>query len=299
LKINGKSWDKSYLPHDVLAKGATLDFDMGPKPSKWGTGEPPKSITTGKDVARPLADVTGSGTVTGSPGAGPALFDNSSATQVTFDRATPWVQYALPAGPTDKVTFYTLTSGTAVGDPKSWTLKGSYDGRNWAVVDRRRDETFAHRQQTREFKVDRPGRYRYYSLEVTANSPSATTTIAEFELLAKPSATCTSTITGKHNGALTVSSGVTCLNGVTVTGSVTVRPGASLYAYGGSVAGALAAAGAADVVLAGTSVGGSVSVTGTTGEAAFEGATIGGAAQLVRNSTLVLQDTKVAGPVAR
>jgi predicted alpha-1,2-mannosidase len=299
LKINGKSWDRTYLPHDVLAKGATLDFDMGSKPSKWGAGAPPQSITTGDQVARPLTDVTGTGAVSGSPGAGPALFDDTSATQVTFDRATPWVGLQLPAGPVDKVTYYTLTSGTVAGDPKNWTLKGSYDGRNWTVVDKRAGETFAYRKQTREFTVDRPGRYRYYTLEVTANSPSATTTIAEIELLAQPRPSCTSTVTGRRTGNLTVSSGVTCLNGASVTGSVTVKPGASLYANGTSIGGALASAGARDVVLTGTSVAGSVSITGTTGEAALEGSSVGGAAQLVKNGTLVFQDTKVAGALQR
>jgi predicted alpha-1,2-mannosidase len=299
LKVNGRAWNASYLPHDVLAKGGTLEFTMGPKPSKWGSGEAPKSITTGTGVARPLADVTGGATITGTPGAGSALVDDTSKTQVTFDRATPWVQVALPAGkPADKVTYYTLTSGTTAGDPRSWTLKGSYDGRNWSVVDKRSGETFTDRQQTREFTVARPGRYRFYSLEVTANSPAATTTIAEFELLAKPRPACTTTVTGKR-GDLTVSSGVTCLDGATVNGSVTVRPGASVYAVGGSISGTVSAAGAADVVLTGTSVGGSVSVTGSTGEAAFEGGSIGGAAQLVHNATLTLQETRVAGPVAR
>ena len=38
LKVNGKAYDKTFLNHDQLAGGGTLDFDMGPKPSAWGTG---------------------------------------------------------------------------------------------------------------------------------------------------------------------------------------------------------------------------------------------------------------------
>lgn len=37
--INGKAWDKSFLPHEALVNGGTIEFKMGPKPSKWGTSE--------------------------------------------------------------------------------------------------------------------------------------------------------------------------------------------------------------------------------------------------------------------
>ncbi|HEV7897477.1 MAG TPA: GH92 family glycosyl hydrolase, partial [Planosporangium sp.] len=151
LKVNGKRYDKAYLPHDVLAKGAVLDFDLGARPSTWGSDKDaaPPSITKGDEVPRPLADV--GATVTGSPGAGPALVDNSSASQVTFDRATPWVQCRLTGGTPAEVSFYTLTSGAGPGDPRSWVLKGSVDGRNWRVIDARHDETFPWRRQTRQF----------------------------------------------------------------------------------------------------------------------------------------------------
>jgi hypothetical protein len=186
LKVNGKRYDKSYLPHDVLAKGGVLDFDLGAKPSNWGSGRQgvPPSITTGTEIARPPADVSGGAAVIGSSWVGPALLDNSSATQVTFDRATPWVRCQLAGGPAE-VSFYTLTSGSGPGDPKSWVLKGSVDGRNWTVIDLRVNETFQWRRQTRQFKVMRPGRYAYYSLEVLTGSGPGTTSLAELELLAR------------------------------------------------------------------------------------------------------------------
>ena len=39
LKVNGKSWNSTALPQDVIAKGGTLEFAMGPKPSAWGSGQ--------------------------------------------------------------------------------------------------------------------------------------------------------------------------------------------------------------------------------------------------------------------
>ena len=37
MKVNGKPWDKTFLPHSVIASGDKVEFEMGPKPSNWGT----------------------------------------------------------------------------------------------------------------------------------------------------------------------------------------------------------------------------------------------------------------------
>jgi predicted alpha-1,2-mannosidase len=39
MKINGKAWDKTFLPHDTIVNGGTIEFVMGPNPSAWGTSE--------------------------------------------------------------------------------------------------------------------------------------------------------------------------------------------------------------------------------------------------------------------
>ena len=61
LRINGRRWNKTYLPHSMLANGATLTFDMGPRPSGWAThgDTAPPSLTEGREPARPLRDATG------------------------------------------------------------------------------------------------------------------------------------------------------------------------------------------------------------------------------------------------
>src|ERR1700712_4701927 len=38
VKLNGTAITRNYLMHSELAEGATLDFEMGPNPSQWGTG---------------------------------------------------------------------------------------------------------------------------------------------------------------------------------------------------------------------------------------------------------------------
>ncbi|MEU4801720.1 GH92 family glycosyl hydrolase [Actinosynnema sp. NPDC023587] len=288
LKVNGKKWDKAYLPHAALAQGGTLDFEMGPAPSTWATGADavPPSPTTGTEPPKPLRDVTSSATVTGS-GAVTALLDNTSRTAGSVS----WLQ-VTPEDRREKAEFYTLTSGKGAGDPTSWVLKGSYDGAVWSTVDERAGQVFPHRQQTRAFKIPRAGHYRHYRLEFPASA-----TLAEVELLAAPFATCTTTITGEHRGPLQVR-GVTCVDGGTVTGPVVVGAGASLHVFGGTLRGPLSATGAAAVVLVDSEVGGAVTITGTTGELAIEHTTVAGPVNLVgnRGGTVVAANT-VGGPL--
>jgi predicted alpha-1,2-mannosidase len=307
LSVNGRSYDKTYLPHEILANGAVLDFTMGPAPSTWGTGaaDAPLSITKDGDVPRPLRDVTGAGNgvATASDGTDlTGLFDNTSDTRVTFAGPNPSVQYQF-TGDREKVTSYTLTSGAVAGDPSGWVLKGSYDGKTWTDIDTRAAETFPWRLQTRPFTIAKPGRYAYYRLDVRQTSGAATTGLAELELLAKAEPPCTATVSGRHAGALTVSSGVTCLAaGATVTGPVTVGPGASLRATDASIGGPLSAAGARSVVLLHTTVAGPAILTAT-GELSLEDSTISGAVLLVANGSaadgpaLVAAD-QIRGPLS-
>jgi hypothetical protein len=172
LKVNGKAYNSTSLPHALLAGGATLDFAMGPHPSSWGSDGPPHSITSGPAVPSPLRDLTGQGKGTASE---PALVDDTSAT-----RATLTGDFTYTFGSTgEKATFYTLTSSNTTGtDPASWTLKGSTDGVTWTTVDHRTDQKFDWRLQTRPFKIAKPGHYKYYALSgVTGSS------LAEIELL--------------------------------------------------------------------------------------------------------------------
>lgn len=197
LKINGKKYTHTSLSHEILGKGAVLDFEMGPKPSKWGSKEQdlPKSITPGSTdgsalAPQPMKDLTDGlnagekGIATDSEGGHTdLLFDNTSGTRLTMESKTPWIQYRFKEGK-QKAQMYTLTSGTTTGaDPRSWVLKGSNDGKKWTILDRRSDERFRWRQYTRAFTIQHPGKYSFYRLEVTSNGGHATTSLAEMELL--------------------------------------------------------------------------------------------------------------------
>ncbi|ARQ71948.1 glycosyl hydrolase 53 family protein [Streptomyces marincola] len=74
---------------------------------------------------------------------------------------------------------------------------------------------------------------------------------------------CDRVITGRHTGPLTVTEGVTCLDGATVSGPVSVRDGASLQADGATISGPVRADGAAAVVICDSRISGPVTSSGT------------------------------------
>jgi hypothetical protein len=167
LKVNGKTWTSTSLPHSLLAAGGVLDFDMGAKPSSWGTGRDAAPVSIEKDdkVPSPRADVLKGGG---------ALFDDTSSTEAavtTVDLPVP-EDGARPAQ-------YTLTSpADHTGAPTAWTLQASDDGTHWKTLDQRAGETFRWDRQTRAFSIPHPGSYTHYRLALGAES-----TLAEVELL--------------------------------------------------------------------------------------------------------------------
>ncbi|MBT2387723.1 GH92 family glycosyl hydrolase [Streptomyces sp. ISL-11] len=167
LRVNGKRWTSTVLPHSEVANGGTLEFTMGARPSAWGSGTDagPTSLTGGDKMPVPNGDVT-------APGSSP-LTDDTSVTSASFTD----VPLEVPSGA--KVTSYTLTSSERAKAPGGWVLKGSADGRTWTEVDRRAGESFAWDRQTRVFAARAPGAYRHYRLESTSGESA----LAEIELL--------------------------------------------------------------------------------------------------------------------
>ncbi|MFF9347785.1 GH92 family glycosyl hydrolase [Streptomyces sp. NPDC014734] len=168
LRVDGRKWNSTSLPHDLLARGGVLDFDMGAAPSSWGTGKDaaPPSITTDDEVPTPRKDAV--------KGAG-ALSDDTSATTAPVGPAAP---VELPVPSATEAVQYTLTSSSAGRAPTGWVLQGSTDGTTWQELDRRSGETFAWDRQTRAFSVGAPGAYARYRLVFTGEG-----TLAEVELL--------------------------------------------------------------------------------------------------------------------
>lgn len=175
LKVDGRTWTSTSLPHALLAKGATLTFDMGPRPSAWGTGKNagPVSISRTDKAPSPRTDAL--------KGAQGALFDDTSATQQEVPGTL-----GLPVTARTRAVQYTLTSAGHDRAPGAWTLQGSADGRTWTDLDRRTGQTFRWDRQTRAFTVARPGRYAHYRLVLGGTGGAADpgeVRLAEIELL--------------------------------------------------------------------------------------------------------------------
>lgn len=165
LKVNGKRWNSTSLPHSVIAKGGVLEFDMGSRPSSWGTGKnaAPVSITQDDEVPTPRKDaLKGEG----------ELFDNTSATGATVSTVE------LPVTGETKAVQYTLTSSDPAKAPKGWVLQGSADGEKWTDLDQRTDESFRWDRQLRAFSIDAPKAYGHYRLVLTGEAA-----LTEVELL--------------------------------------------------------------------------------------------------------------------
>ncbi|HEX6356485.1 M64 family metallopeptidase [Actinophytocola sp.] len=134
----------------------------------------------------------------------------------------------------------------------------------------------------------------YRSIDPAGNVGSASS--FDVTLLPEPPA-CTRTITGRHRGPLTVRDGVTCLSEATVSGPVTVVPGASLVATASKIEGALTTTRAATVELFRSEVSGPLTVFGTTGDVQVLGGRVRGPATLTGNQAPVFAGVTVRGPL--
>lgn len=187
LKVNGKPWRKTWLPHADIANGATLDFVMGPTPSRWGTGpdDAPPSLTPAGERPAPLRDVLGDTARITLAGGGDvaALHDDDAGTVAAVASASTLRFSGMARG---TPTLYTLTSGNAAITASGWTLEARMADGVWKVVDQRREETFDWPLQTRPFRIAAPGAYAEYRLRFSA---PAKLQLAEIELLgAEPAA---------------------------------------------------------------------------------------------------------------
>jgi hypothetical protein len=144
-----------------------------------------------------------------------------------------------------------------------------------------------------------PTSYGTHTIEYRATDPAGNTgDAASFDvtLLPEPPA-CTRTITGRHNGPLTIREGVTCLENAKITGPVTVHQGASVVAKTSTIEGPLVSTRAATVELFDATVSGPLTITGTTGEVQILDGTIRGPATLTGNRAPVFAGVTVRGPL--
>jgi hypothetical protein len=182
LRVNGQPWNRLTLPHALLAQGATLEFAMGPKPSRWASDEaalPPSLTAQGRP--QPWHDLTDGVEPAAVPtlAQAAALSDNDSGTEAALPAGSTTIDWHL-AQPRS-VVMLTLASGATAMAPDGWQLQGSVDGRSWHTLDTRRHERFAWPRQTRAFALRAAGHYAYFRLHLDA--ADAPRSLAEIELL--------------------------------------------------------------------------------------------------------------------
>lgn len=179
LKVDGQPWHRAWLPHARIAAGATLEFEMGPRPSSWGSAADalPPSLTPDGRHPSWLSD-----TVAGASAGGralPALVDDDATTQATVPGAVGGVRLAVSEGA--RPTFYTLTSGQEPLSAAGWVLEARAGPEQaWTELDRRTAEAFAFPRQLRPFRIARPGAWDEYRLRPLQ---PGTLALAEIELL--------------------------------------------------------------------------------------------------------------------
>ena len=179
-KVTGNSYTDSDVTNDT-----TYYYVVSAVNS---VGESPNSP---EDTATPRAlmwNVTFGGTATATVAADSAdkVFDSNTATRwFAGSNSTGAVQYDFGAGRAPLIERYTVTSADDVPerDPKDWQFQGSNDGTNWTTLDTQSGETFPARFYEMEYAVGKPAAYRYYRLNVTANSGAPGLQIADIKLL--------------------------------------------------------------------------------------------------------------------
>ncbi|GIJ80229.1 LVIVD repeat-containing protein [Micromonospora phaseoli] len=88
---------------------------------------------------------------------------------------------------------------------------------------------------------------------------------AELNVQTQPSyPACTTVLRGRHNGSMTIKTGITCMDGVTQNGAIKVNPGAGLIVFNSSLNGSIHAVNASVVSIVESKVNGSVDAIGAT-----------------------------------
>jgi hypothetical protein len=174
----------------AVSNGTNYYYVVTASNSAGTSGNSPEDSAT---PLSPLVNVAFGGTATASAngngveGAAQA-FDGNTGTKWfnTWAAPTGWVQYDFGSGLTQTIKRYAVASANDVPgrDPKDWQFQGSNNGSAWTTLDTQSNQTFADRYRMNTYTVSSPAAYRYYRLNITANSGDASATqISELALL--------------------------------------------------------------------------------------------------------------------
>ena len=174
----------SYTDKSV-ANGTTYYYTVAAANSSGTSANSPEDAAKPE---HPMVNVATGGTANdnaNNTGNAKRAFDRNSATQWFSNGVKGWLQYDL--GHTETVQRYSVISSNnqVARDPKDWELLGSNDGVNWQTLDAQNNQVSTWPYTLKTFAVSRPGAYRYYRINITANNGDTTSTgLGEFGLFA-------------------------------------------------------------------------------------------------------------------
>jgi PKD repeat protein len=99
------------------------------------------------------------------------IYDGLTSTKFlsTFGGDNPPIRMSWSPDVPVVADFYTITSANDAPerDPKAWVLEGSMDGQNYVELDRRSNEQFKARFETKLYTFSNTVAYKYYRLHIT------------------------------------------------------------------------------------------------------------------------------------
>jgi len=180
--------DKTSYMDTTPAAGTTYYYVVRAKNSAGTSGNSPQFY--GALQASPMANLAFGGTATDSAhstgGEAVNTFDGNAGSKWFNNNVAPtgWIQYDFGANNAQVVKRYTVSSANDVParDPKDWSFLGSQDGATWTTLDSKSGQTFANRYQQNVYPIGNTTAYRYYRLNITANSGEVGVQLSELGL---------------------------------------------------------------------------------------------------------------------
>jgi hypothetical protein len=180
--------DKTSYVDTTPAAGTTYYYVVRAKNSAGTSGNSPQFGDS--LLLSPMANLAWSGTATDSAHIngqeGIYAFDGNPGSKWFNNNVAPtgWIQYDFGANNAQVVKRYTITSANDVParDPKDWSFLGSQDGSTWTTLNSQSGQTFANRYQVNTYAIGNTTAYRYYRLNITANSGEAGVQLSELGL---------------------------------------------------------------------------------------------------------------------
>ena len=180
--------DKTSYADTTAAAGTTYYYVVRAKNSAGTSGNSPQFGDALQ--AAPMVNLAFGGTSTDSAhsngGEAANTFDGNAGSKWFNNNVAPtgWIQYDFGSGNAQLVKRYTVSSANDVParDPKDWQFLGSQDGATWTTLDTKSGQTFANRYQQNVYPIGNTTAYRYYRLNITANSGEVGVQLSELGL---------------------------------------------------------------------------------------------------------------------